>query len=52
MTAFPNPSRRRAMAALGSLTLAPMVGRTQTFPIKPSTLIGALAGGTGRRETR
>jgi len=53
MTAIPHPTRRRTMAALGALALAPLPGHAQAFPGKPiKVLIGVPAGGTQDVLTR
>ena len=53
MTAFPQPTRRHALAALGALALAPLPGRAQLVAGKPiKVLIGVPAGGTQDILTR
>ena len=55
MTAFPYPTRRHTLAALGTLALVPLplTGRAQAFPSKPiRVLVGVPAGGTQDVLTR
>ena len=53
MTASPNLNRRHALGALGMLSLCPLAGLAQAFPVRPiRVLIGVPAGGTQDVLTR
>ena len=53
MTASPHLNRRHALGALGMLSLCPLAGLAQAFPVRPiRVLIGVPAGGTQDVLTR